>query len=153
MTQQEKDALRQWTRRYPYPVMGLIEAMRQVQAWHLCIRPEDEEFLAELFEVPASHVHSVATFFPYFTQRPTGRRRIGLCRGLSCALAGSGRMADCLRRKLGVEAFHPTADGACSWEEMECLGACDQAPALLVNEELKGAATEALIDRLLQEKA
>jgi NADH-quinone oxidoreductase subunit E len=153
MTQQEKDALREWTTRYPYPIMGLIEAMRQVQAWHLCVRPQDEAFLAELFQTSLSHVHGVATFFPYFTQQPTGRLRLGLCHGLSCALAGSSKMSACLEKKLGVPEGKTTQDGRLSWEAMECLGACDQAPALIVNEELKGAATDALIDAVVKEAA
>jgi len=153
MTPEQKKELKAWTTHYPYPMMGLIEAMRRVQEWHLCIKPEDEILLAELFGTSSAHVHEVATFFPFFTQKPTGRRRIGLCRTLSCALAGSKEMAKCLERKLGVKEGQTTPDGAFSFEEMECLGACEQAPALIVNEELKGAATEKLIDSLLKEPA
>ena len=141
-TPEQEKALKAWTTHYPYPMMGLLEAMRAVQQWHLCIRPEDEAYLAALFETSGAHVHEVATFFPYFTQKPTGRRRIGLCHGISCALAGSDKMASCLEKALGVPEGETTPDGEFSWEEMECLGACDFAPALLVNEELKGRATE-----------
>lgn len=152
MTPEQEKELQGWTTFYPYPMMGLISAMRRVQQWHLCVTPEDEEYLAKLFQTTAAHVHGVATFFPYFTQKPTGRARIGLCRTLSCALAGSKEMAHCLEKKLGVKERQTTADGAFSFEEMECLGACEQAPALIVNEELKGAATEKLIDSILKEK-
>jgi NADH-quinone oxidoreductase subunit E len=143
-SEQEK-ILNSWTMAYPYPMMGLLEAMRQVQSWHLCVRPEDEEYLAEIFKTTRSHVHQIATFFPLFTDKPTGRKRIGLCHGISCAMAGSAKMAVCLEEQLGVKAFETTSDGEFSWEEMECLGACDHAPALIVNEELKGKATESLI--------
>lgn len=150
-TPEQEQVLRDWTTRYPYPIMGLLEAMRSVQGWQLCVRPEAEAYLAELFQVPLNRVHAVATFFPYFTQQPTGRSRIGLCHGLSCALAGAKKMAGCLEKKLGVAEKATTKDGRFSWEEMECLGACEQGPSLQVNDELKGAATEALIDSLVKE--
>jgi NADH-quinone oxidoreductase subunit E len=131
--------------------MGLGEALRQVQEWHRCVTDEDEEYLAGLFQVPRNRIHEVATFFPSFTRKPTGKHRIGICRGLSCSLAGSQEMCRCLEEKLGIKEGETTSDGRFSLEAMECLGACDQGPAVLVNDELKGAATEESISRLLEE--
>ena len=150
--EQEKE-LEGWTKRFPYPIMGLIEAMRAVQDWQRHISPEAEAHLAALFNTTRSHVHGVATFFPYFTKEPTGKYRLGLCRGISCAMAGQPRMSKCLEEKLGVGEFERSADGRFSWEEMECLGACDHAPALLVDEELVGRADEAAVARLAKEPA
>ncbi len=150
-TPEQEKVLQAWTERYPYPNMGLLEALRQVQEWHRCVTDEDEEYLAKLFGVPRSRIHEVATFFPSFTAKPTGRHRIGLCRGLSCCLAGSQEMCRCLEKKLGVREGETTADGKFSFETTECLGACDHGPALMVNDELQGAASEELVDRLTQE--
>ncbi len=146
---EEEKILQSWTKAYPHPIMGLLEAMRQVQTWHLCVRPEDEAYLAEIFDTTQNHVHQVATFFPLFTKKPTGRKRIGLCHGLSCAMAGSDKIADFLEKKLKVKEFETTPDGEFSWEEMECLGACEHAPAVIFNEELKGKATENLINEIV----
>ena len=66
-------------------------------------------------------------------------------------MAGSQEMCRCLEKKLGLKAGETTSDGRFSFETMECLGACDQAPALLVNDELKGAATEEAISRIVEE--
>ena len=148
-TPEQRAELADWLTYYPYPIMGLLEAMRSVQLWHRCIRPEDEAALAELFKTSASHIHQVATFFPMFTQKPVGKRRVGLCHGLSCAMAGADIMARRLEKILGVPEGKTTPDGAFSWEEMECIGACDRAPALLVDEHLAGKTDEALIDSLL----
>lgn len=147
VAEQEK-VLRAWTTHYPYPIMGLLEALRQVQIWKLCVSPEDEDYLARLFDTTRTRVHELVTFFPFFTRAPTGRKRIGLCRGISCALAGSDKMTGCLEKTLGVAQGVTTKDGEFSWEEMECLGACDFAPALIVNEELQGQATQDLIGRI-----
>ena len=148
---EQEQALRAWTSRYPHPIMGILGALRQVQEWNRCIRAEDEALIADIFETSATHVHELVTFFPFFTQRPAGRCRIGLCRGLSCSMAGSDKVAAYLEKKLGVKARQTTVDGNFSWEEMECLGACDHAPALLVNEELKGKATEQSLDKIVDE--
>jgi len=144
MTPELKKSLERWTKEYPYPIMGLVEALREVQEKELHISPEAVEYLAGLFQVSVARVLSVATFFPTFTQEKTGKYRVGLCHGLSCAMAGSSKMADCLERKLKGNALF-------SWEEMECLGACDYAPALQVNDELQGKATEELVDKLIKE--
>lgn len=150
MNDQLKKSLERWTTEYPYPIMGLIEAMREVQEKELRISSEAEQYLAQLFNTTVTHVHGVATFFPYFTQEKTGKHRIGLCHGLSCAMAGADKAAKCLQEKLGVEEKETTKDGKFSWEEMECLGACEQAPALQVNDEMKGKATEELISRIFE---
>jgi NADH-quinone oxidoreductase subunit E len=149
-TSEQERILKGWTERYPHAIMGLGEALRQVQEWHRCITDEDEEYLAILFGVPRNRIHEVATFFPSFTRKPVGRNRIGICRGLSCSLGGSREMCSCLEKKLGIKAGETTADGKFSLETMECLGACDHSPALLVNDELQGQATDELIDQLIR---
>lgn len=146
-TPEQEKALVAWTKKYPYVNMGLVEALRSVQEWHRQVRPEAAARVAELFGLPFSHVWGVATFFPTFTQWKTGRKRIGLCHGLSCWLAGSDRAEKCLEKTLGVPEKTATADGEYSWESMECLGACEQGPALLVNDRLQGAGTDDAVKR------
>lgn len=150
-TPEQTAELQRWLTYYPYPIMGLLEAMRSVQSWFRCVPPEAEVYLAELFKTSVSHIHQVATFFPMFTQKPAGKHRLGVCHGLSCAMAGSDKIAKCVERTLGVRQHETTADGNFSWEEMECIGACDFAPALLVDERLKGKADEAKIAQLAKE--
>jgi len=151
ITPEQEQTLRAWTSHYPYPMMGILEALRQIQEWNRCIRTEDEALIADIFETSVTRVHELVTFFPSFTQRPAGRCRIGLCRGLSCSMGGSAKMAALLEQRLGVAPRRTSVDGKFSWEEMECLGACDHAPALLVNDDLRGRASEELIDRILDE--
>lgn len=147
-TPEQEKALVAWTKRYPYTNMGLIEALRSVQDWHRKIEPAAASRVAEIFELPFSHVWGVATFFPTFTQWKTGAQRIGLCHGLSCWMAGSDKAEKCLEKTLGVPAKQATPDGKFSWEPMECLGACEQGPALQVNDRLQGAGTDALIAKV-----
>ncbi|MBI4060083.1 MAG: NAD(P)H-dependent oxidoreductase subunit E [Elusimicrobia bacterium] len=148
-TPEQERTLAAWTKKYPYVNMGLIEALRSVQDWHRMISPEAAAYVAELFALPFNRVWGVATFFPAFTRWKTGKKRVGLCHGLTCHLAGSDKMKKCLEKTLGVPKKTATADGKLSWEPMECLGACEQAPALLVDERLVGKATEESISKLL----
>ena len=150
-TPEQEAALKKWTVYYPHKQMGLVEALRSVQDWHRHIKPEAAAYVAGLFGLPFNHVWGVVTFFPTFTIKPTGKHRIGLCRGLSCCLAGSPKMAKRLESTLGVAEKEVTKDGRFSWEEMECLGACDHGPALLVNDRLQGRATEEKIVTLAKD--
>lgn len=150
-TPEQEKALVAWTKRYPYPNMGLVEALRSVQEWHRQVLPPHAARVAEIFNMPFNHVWGVATFFPTFTRWKTGKHRIGICHGLSCWMAGSDEAEKCLAKTLGVPKEQATADGKFSWEPMECLGACEQGPALQVNDRLQGAGTEALISRLAKE--
>jgi NADH-quinone oxidoreductase subunit E len=147
-TPEQEKTLVEWTKRYPHSNMGLVEALRAVQYWHQQVTPEAAARVAEIFDLPFNRVWGVSTFFPTFTQWKTGRHRVGLCHGLSCWMAGSDKMEACLADTLGVKQKTTTADGKFSWEAMECLGACEQAPALQVNDRLIGAATEESVAKL-----
>ncbi|MEK7234904.1 MAG: NAD(P)H-dependent oxidoreductase subunit E [Elusimicrobiota bacterium] len=147
-TADQEKVLLAWTKKYPYTNMGLIEALRSVQDWQRMISPEAASFVADLFALPFNHVWGVATFFPTFTRWKTGEKRVGVCHGLSCFLKGSGKAEKCLEKTLGVPKKQATADGKLSWETMECLGACEQAPALQVNDRLIGTATQEAISKL-----
>ncbi len=150
-TPQQERELTAWAERYPHRQMGLVEALRAVQEWKRCVGLDEQRWVATLFGLPLAWVHATATFFPMFTETPTGRHRIGICQGLSCWLAGGDKMKACLAKTFGLAAHETSADGRVSWEPMECLGACEQAPALQVNDRLQGAATEAMIERLARD--
>ncbi|MEQ1920115.1 MAG: NAD(P)H-dependent oxidoreductase subunit E [Elusimicrobiota bacterium] len=151
-TDEQEKVLLGWTKKFPYSNLGLIEALRSVQDWHRMITPEAASHVADLFSLPFNHVWGVATFFPTFTRWKTGQKRVGVCHGLSCFLKGSGKAEKCLEKTLGVPKKQATADGKFSWETMECLGACEQAPAFQVNDRLVGPATEEAIMKLKDAK-
>ncbi len=148
-TSEQEKVLLAWTKQYPHANMGLIEALRCVQDWHRRVSPEAASAVANIFNLPFNHVWGVVTFFPTFTQWKTGEKRIGICHGLTCFLAGSEKMEKRLADALGVLKKQATADGKFSWETMECLGACDHAPALQINDRLAGKATEEAIMKLI----
>ena len=91
--------------------------------------------VAEAIRITPAEVEDVVSFYTMFYTRPVGRHVLQVCRTLSCALNGAERVTEELRRVLGIEPGQTTADGEFSLFEVECLGACDRAPVVGVNDE------------------
>ena len=83
--------------------------------------------------VPPIAVYEVASFYAMYNLSPVGRNKLTVCTNLPCALSGGTRAAEHLKHKLGVDFNETTADGAFTLKEGECMGACGDAPVLLVN--------------------
>jgi NADH-quinone oxidoreductase E subunit len=110
------------------------------------------DFVAEILGMAPIRVYEVATFYTMFNLRPVGRYLLQACTTTPCWLRGSDAVVEACERQLGVGVGGTTPDGLFTLVEVECLGACVNAPILQVNddfyEELDGPATEALIDAL-----
>eukprot|EP01030_Chromulinospumella_sphaerica_P015638 gene15638-15451_t len=90
------------------------------------------ELIAQMLEMPVIRVLEVATFYTMFNLQPVGRHFVQLCGTTPCALRGANELKEVCHRKIGPER-HVTEDGALSWLEVECLGACANAPMVQVN--------------------
>jgi len=99
------------------------------------------ETVGEVLNVPKATVKGVSTFYAMFTHKPMGRHLIQLCTNVSCMLMGGERLLDTLRDHYGLEPNTTTSDGRFSLMIMECIGACDTAPAMLVDTDLHGNLT------------
>ena len=106
--------------------------------------------VGDLLGMPYIRVLEVATFYTMFNLAPRGKYLIQVCKTTPCWLRGSDDVTEMVKRKLGVGAGKVTEDGLFSWMEVECLGACCNAPMIQVNddyyEDLDAAKTEALLD-------
>jgi NADH-quinone oxidoreductase subunit E len=102
--------------------------------------------------MPAIAAWEVATFYSMYSLEPGGRHKICICTNLPCALSGANDAAEHLKKRLGVGFGETTADGRVTLREYECMGACGDAPVLMVNNRrLYGRMTPELIDKLLAE--
>jgi NADH-quinone oxidoreductase subunit E len=111
--------------------------------------PVMEEVAAVLHMAPVA-VYEVATFYHMYQLRPVGRHKITICTNLPCALSGANGAARHLQEKLGIGFGETSADGACTLVEGECLGACGDAPVLLVdNKEMHSLMDAGRLDALL----
>jgi NADH-quinone oxidoreductase subunit E len=89
---------------------------------------------AEL-DLPVAKVYGVVTFYDLYHQKPVGRHRIRVCTNLSCQLRGSEEIMETLRQELGVGEDEVTPDGRVSYVHFECLGSCDTAPMMMVDDD------------------
>jgi NADH-quinone oxidoreductase subunit E len=108
--------------------------------------------LAGLLGLAPAQVQDTLSFYGFFKQdRPLGKHRVWVCRSISCAACGGEELLERLSAKLGVQPGQTTADGNVTLEFAECLGACDVAPAVLVDETLHGNMTNEKINELVRE--
>ena len=105
--------------------------------------------VAELLRLPDSEVGAVASFYTMYFSTPSGRHIINVCCTLSCALRGAESITEYLSEKLNVKVGEDTDDGKFRLNEVECLGACDMAPAAMIDDEYYGNLTTEKIDGIL----
>lgn len=149
-TQKEVDW---WIAKYPperkasavIPVMWLVQKQ---EGW---VSEPAIRAIAELLGMPTIRVLEVATFYTMFHLQPVGKHHLQVCGTTPCMLRGSEELKAVCKRRIGP-AHHVTADGMFSWEEMECMGACVNAPIVAIHdyyhEDLTPDALEALMDKL-----
>jgi NADH-quinone oxidoreductase subunit E len=131
--QRQIEALRP---KYPTGRALLLPALHMVQKENGGWLPELALLaLAEYLALPPSDVMGVVTFYDMYHERPVGRHRIRVCTNLSCMLRGSEEIMEALAGELGVEEGVVTADGRCSFVHFECLGSCDTAPMMMVDDD------------------
>jgi NADH-quinone oxidoreductase E subunit len=135
-------------------VLPLLDlAQRQSGGW---LPRAAMDHVAGLLQMPPIRVYEIGTFYTMFNLRPVGRYLLQACTTTPCWLRGSDAVVAACEKKLGIEMGGSTPDGLFTLVEVECLGACVNAPILQVNddfyEDIDGPATEALIDALRQGK-
>ena len=136
-------------------VMAALAIAQKQLGW---LSKEVIEEVGDYLGMPAIAVYEVASFYGMYKLEPAGRFRITLCTNLPCALSGANRAAAHLKERLGIGFGETTADGCFSLKEGECLGACGDAPVLLVNNErmesfMSNDRLDALLGELKQAKA
>ena len=144
----EIDALR---RRYPTTEAVLLPALHIAQReWGGWLPDEAIQAVAAELDLPEARVYGVVTFYDLFHQNPVGRHRIRVCTNLSCQLRGSDEIMETLHKELGVGEDEVTPDGRCSYVHFECLGSCDTAPMMMVDDEYHENLTPERVRRIVK---
>jgi NADH-quinone oxidoreductase subunit E len=112
---------------------AVMAALAIAQDEHGWISKELVGEVADYLDMPPIAVYEVATFYTMYNTEPVGRFKITVCTNLPCALSGANRAAQHLKDKLGIGFNETTSDGSFTLKEGECMGACGDAPVLLVN--------------------
>jgi NADH-quinone oxidoreductase subunit E len=111
-------------------VMAALAIAQDETGW---LPPEVMQDIADYIGMPAIAVQEVATFYNMFNTKPVGKHKISVCTNLPCALSGGERAAHYLKQRLGVDYRETTVDGQFTLIEGECMGACGDAPVMIVN--------------------
>lgn len=112
-------------------VMACLSIVQDEQGW---VSPENELLIAEYLGMPPMAVHEVTTFYNMYNQHPVGKYKLNICTNLPCMLRNGVEALDYLKRRLGVSLGGTTPDGLFTLQQCECLGACADAPVMLVND-------------------
>lgn len=113
---------------------AVMACLQIVQAEQGFVSPQSEKVVADYLGMPPIAVHEVTTFYNMYNQRPVGKYKLNVCTNLPCQLQGGNKALVYLEKKLGVPMGGTTTDGMFTLQQSECLGACADAPVMLVND-------------------
>jgi NADH-quinone oxidoreductase E subunit len=132
-------------------VMPLLDlAQRQHQNW---IPRAAMDHIAEILEIPRIKVYEIATFYSMYNKQPVGKHLIQVCRTTPCWLRGSDQITETCRKKLDIDVGETSKDGNFTLVEVECLGACVNAPMIQINDDYYEDLDEKSMTELLNDLA
>jgi NADH-quinone oxidoreductase subunit E len=127
-------------------LLPILHLFQEVEGW---VSPAALKACAEMLSLPLSVVESTASFYTLLFRKPVGKYMLQPCRGLACIVGGAEEAMAHFRERLGVGQLETTDDGVFSYEEVECLAACDRAPCMQVNLEFVYDLSDEKIDAML----
>jgi len=109
-----------------------------------------QKYIANALKIPPSQVHGVVTFYSFFTTEPRGTHTIKFCMGTACYVGGTPQIIDKAKQLIGIDPGQTTTDGNITLETCRCVGACSQAPVVVIDEEIHGRVKPNLFARLIR---
>jgi NADH-quinone oxidoreductase subunit E len=137
--------------RFPRPKSALIPILHLAQEQDGYLTNDAMAHIAELVGVTPAEVYGTATFYEMFKFEPVGRYCINVCTNISCQLVGAWELLHHAEETLGVKAGSTTPDGMFTVEDVECIAACTEAPALQVNYRYRNKVSTADFDKLVDD--
>ncbi len=139
---------------YPDKRAVTLPALHIVHEAYRAVSPEAMKEIAELLELHPSEVMDTMTFYGFFrdAEHPMGKKRVWVCRSISCMLRGGEELLAGVSKRIGTHVGDTSSDGGVTLEFAECLGACEGAPCILVNDECHMNMTEDSVLKLIENK-
>jgi NADH-quinone oxidoreductase subunit E len=128
----------------------LLKLLQAAQDSSAHISPETIAELAESLGLSIGEVYGVASFYSFLSTRPQGRHVIRICKSLPCLLKYAEVIIESVHSELGIQPGETTPDGRFSFELTNCIGACDRAPAMMINSDVHGDLTPKKIAKILR---
>jgi NADH:ubiquinone oxidoreductase subunit E len=117
---------------------GMMVILNEIQSRIGFISEPMQQYVAQKLRVPVSTVHGVVSFYSFFTTVPRGKHTIKFCMGTACYVGGIPQLIEKAKQVLGIEPGQTTKDGQITLEVCRCVGACSQAPVVVVDEDSHG---------------
>ncbi len=152
-TEAEEAEVREIVAQYPTERSAIMPVLWKAQHKWGWLSYDVLRLVGKTLHLPPSHVLSVATFYTMFKKEPTGKYLIQVCHTLSCELAGSERVIERVKDKLGIGPGETTADGKFTLMRVECLASCGSGPMAQINEHFYELLTDERVDSILDDLA
>ena len=127
-----------------------VDALNIVQRHRGWVPDEAVKDIAAMLDMTADELDAVATFYSFIFRRPVGRHVVLICDSISCWVVGYNPLLDILKTKLGIAFGGTTEDKRFTLLPISCLGSCDRAPAMMVDEDLYGPVMPEMMDGILE---
>lgn len=149
LTEEEKQEILEEVKLYPYPKVACLDALKIVQNHRGWVPDESIHDIGEFLDMPADEVDGIATFYSRIYRHPVGRHVIIVCDSVSCMVMGYKAIYDHLSQKLDIRFGETTSDNRFTLLPNSCLGDCDHAPAMMIDNDLYNMLTVEILDKLL----
>ena len=117
---------------------AVMLVLNEVQGKIGHVSPSMQVYIAHQLRIPSGQVHGVVTFYSFFKTQPRGKHTIKFCLGTACYVAGVTQLIEKAKQSLNIDLGQTTPDGQITLEECRCVGACSQAPVIVVDDEVQG---------------
>jgi NADH-quinone oxidoreductase subunit E len=151
LSKEEQQEIGEELKSLPKKSTACIDALRIVQKYRKWISDESIRDIANFLEMSPDHVDDVATFYNKIYRKPVGEHVIHVCDSISCWIMGYKEIYSCISEKYNIKMGETSKDGKFTLLPIQCLGTCDRAPALMINQKLYRDLTVEKLDNILKE--
>ena len=151
LTADEQKEIDEHIKEYPNKKAACIEALKVVQENRRWISDESLKDIANYLGMTIDELDSIATFYNLVFRKPVGKHVILICDSVSCYILGYEKILDYLDKKLGIKLGETTEDDRFTLLPIPCLGTCDHAPALMIDNDLYRDLSEEKLDKILDQ--
>ena len=141
------DQILEENRDLPGSVMVILNELQSKIGF---VSPAMQGYVAKKLRVPLQQIHGVVSFYSFFTTQPRGKHTVKFCMGTACYVGGAEQLIEKARQVLNVEPGQTTKDGMVTVEICRCVGACSQAPVVVIDEEMHGRVRPAKLPQILR---
>jgi NADH-quinone oxidoreductase subunit E len=149
LTEDEKNEIKAEFYKYEQRQAVCIDALKIVQRHRGWVSEEAVKDISEFLDMTSDELDSVATFYSHIYRKPVGKHVILICDSVSCWIMGYEKIVNYLQTKLGIGIGETTTDGRFTLLPSACIGACDKAPAVIIDNEIISDLDEGKIDDIL----